>query len=797
MKKRLSIIGKALQLLLIASPVVAQQPDQTKDQPKSGMVAPPAEPMSVWFVQPAKTFHQSSVLGNGRLGAMDFGGIDKERIVLNESSVWTGGPYDGNRYDAYKCLPNVRKNLFAGNIGAAEAELQRNFGYAEGISGWNTRDQFGTYQTLGDLTLEFGPAKSETVSEPVFTSYRRDLNLMRGVAHTEFIKNGVRYTRDLVVSKPDEVIALHIKGDKPGSLTFTTTLSRKECATIGVLGGLLQMNGQLPFVKPAGVTAEGVRYLALLGVKTKGGKVVISESGYSVTGADEATLIVSAGTDLFDKEYAKRAQQRVTKALAKPFGGILNEATANHAALMNRCRIVLPQGPNSKLPTPERVAQAQTTPDPALAALYFQFGRHLMVSGSRPDSQLPTNLQGIWAEEYNTPWRGDFHSNINLQMNYWPAEAANLSDCHLPLMRFIEGVAKEGAKTAKAYYNAPGWMANHTQNPWFETAPSNLGACVGPTCGAWLSQHIATHYAFTLDKEFLKKYYPLMRGASEFCQAILVEDPKTKLLVTAPSNSPENGYRYTDSDGKVKTTSFCIGSTFDLEIIRDLFIRTAEAARILGIDDQFAQSLDASRNRLKPTQVNKEGRIMEWQEDFEETDPHHRHSSHLWGLYPGTAINPQTPELFKGARLSLERRGDASTGWSMAWKANFWARIQDGDHANKLLSMLIGRGAANLFCLHAPFQIDGNFGGCAAVAEMLLQSHEVTADGQTIIRMLPALPTSWDTGSIQGLKARGNFTVDMKWKEGKITDYRITAPQPRLVTIVVNGETKIVQAKKL
>ena len=797
MKKLFPILGKALLLMLLVFPAMARPQNKDNDPKQTDMVSPPAEPMSVWFIQPAKTFHQSSVLGNGRLGAMDFGGINKERIVLNESSVWSGGPYDGNRYDAYKCLPSVRKNLFAGNIGAAESEMEKNFGYAEGIAGWGNKDQFGSYQTLGDLTLQFAPAKSETTSEPVFSGYRRDLNLMRGVAHTEFIQNGVRFTRDLVVSKPDEVIALHVKGDKPGSLTFTTTLSRKECAAVRADGNLLLMEGQLPFVKPAGVTAEGVRYLAILGVTVKGGKITITESGYSVTGADEATLIVSAGTDLFNKGYVKLAKQRVINALAKPFADILSEATADHASLMNRCTITLPQGPNSSLPTPERVAKAQTTPDPALAALYFQFGRHLMVSGSRSDSQLPTNLQGIWAEEYNTPWRGDFHSNINLQMNYWPAEAANLSDCHMPLMRFIEGVAKEGAKTAKAYYNAPGWMANHTQNPWFETAPSNLGACVGPTCGAWLSQHIATHYDFTLDKEFLKKYYPLMRGASEFCQAVLVEDPKTKLLVTAPSNSPENSYSYTDSDGKVKKTSFCIGSTFDLEIIRDLFARTADAARILGIDDQFAQSLDVSRNRLKPTQVNKEGRIMEWQEDFTETDPHHRHSAHLWGLYPGTAINPQTPELFKGARLSLERRGDASTGWSMAWKANFWARMQDGDHANKLLSMLIGRGAGNLFCLHAPFQIDGNFGGCAAVAEMLIQSHEKTADGQPIIRMLPALPSTWSTGSIQGLKARGNFTVDMKWENGKVTDYRITSPEPRKVTIVVNGKTKKVQAKKI
>ena len=763
----------------------------------------PTEPMSVWFVTPAKSFHQSCVLGNGRLGAMDLGGVSQERIVLNESSVWTGGSYDGNRYDAYQCLPNVRSNLFAGNIGAAQSELGRNFGYAEGVRGWGDRDQFGTYQTLGDLILQFdapektqsGEAAAKAASD--YAGYRRELNLMRGVAHTEYTRNGVRYRRDLVVSKPDEVIALRLKADKPGALTFTAALSRKENAVTKAEGGRQRMEGQLPFNKPKGATGEGVRYLALLGVTAKGGKVSASDAGLSIQGADEVTLIVSAGTDLFDKGYVATTRLRLTRAMSKSFDGILNAAAADHAAFMNRCRITLPPGPNSPLPTPERVRLAQTTPDPALAALYFQFGRHLLVSGSRPDSQLPTNLQGLWAEEYDTPWRGDFHSNINLQMNYWPAELANLSDCHLPLMRFMEGVALEGAKTAKAYYNAPGWMANHTQNPWFETAPSNLGACVGPTCGAWLAQHIWTHYAYTLDRSFLKKYYPLMRGASEFCQAVLVQDPKTGLLVTVPSNSPENGYRYKDRDGKTQSTSFCVGSTFDLQIIRALLAQTADAARVIGIDKDFAKSLDATRTRLMPTRVNAEGLIMEWQEDFEETDIHHRHCSHLWGLYPGTEINPQAPELFKGARLSLERRGDASTGWSMAWKANFWARMQDGDHANTLLTMLIGRGAPNLFCLHAPFQIDGNFGGCAAVGEMLMQSHELTSDGKPIIRLLPALPTTWVSGSAQGLRARGNFTVDLQWQDGKVTDYRITSPQPRPVTIMLNGDTKTVQAGRL
>jgi alpha-L-fucosidase 2 len=447
-----------------------------------------------------------------------------------------------------------------------------------------------------------------------------------------------------------------------------------------------------------------------------------------------------------------------------------------------------------------------TTPDPALAALYFQFARHLMVSGSRPDSQLPTNLQGIWAEEYATPWRGDFHININLQMNYWPAEVTNLSDCHLPLMRYIQRVAKEGRKTAQAYYNAPGWMANHSLNPWCDTAPIYLPACVGPTCGAWLVQHIAMHYAFTLDRAFLRKYYPLMRGASEFCQAVLVEEPKTGLLVTAPSNSPENHYLHSTGNGEKKSAFVCAGATFDLQIMRDLFLRTAEAARILGIDAEFAKGLDATRARLMPTRVNAAGRIMEWQEDFEECEIHHRHAAHLWGLFPGTEINPQTPELFEGARRSLERRGDASTGWSMAWKILFWARLGDGDRANRLLGALLrpataaginysegGGSYANLFCAHPPFQIDGNFGGCAAIAEMLIQSHEVAPDGGPLIRLLPALPSTWPDGSARGLRARGNLTVDMTWKEGQLLDFIIRSPKPRRVRLIVNDRAFDVQ----
>ena len=575
-----------------------------------------AEPTTVWFDKPGRGFHESCIVGNGRLGAMDFGGVDRDRIVLNESSMWSGGPYEANKRDAYQCLPEVRAKLFAGDIGEAEAVLNRSFRYADGVKGWSDDNQFGCYQILGDLTLLFGAASDIKVTSPSghaqgdgktiegcidgnpqtkwcvrdalpevkwqvelpapktvgsytltsaddvpvrdpqvwvlegstdgktwttldrrsfdkpfekrfqaktfpiahpgnyrfyrftftprdryfqvaeialagvnfgdsgtsFADYRRDLNLMTGVAATRFTKDRVTFTRELVASKPEEVLALRIKASKPGSLTFTAGLSRQQHATTRAEGAVQVLEGQLPFNKPGG-GGKGVRYQALLGALVIGGKVSATEKGLYLQGADEAVLIVSAGTDLFDKHFTTTTRQRLEAALRKPFDALLRAAVIDHQHYMERCLLTLPAGRNSRLPTPERVRLNEAMPDPSMAALYFQFGRYLMVAGSRPDSPLPTNLQGIWAEEYSTPWHGDFHSNINLQMNYWPAEVANLSDCHQPLFRFLQGMVKEGTKTARAYYNAPGWMANHTQNPWFETAPVSCRRASGRRVG--------------------------------------------------------------------------------------------------------------------------------------------------------------------------------------------------------------------------------------------------------------------------------------------------------------------------
>jgi len=903
-------------------------------------VEPPAEPMSLWFSSPANSYLESCPLGNGRLGAMDFGGVEECRVVLNESSVWSGGPYDANRPDAHQSLEATRKAIFSGDLETAKNLLDANFKYRDGVSGWGDENQFGCYQVLGDLTLQFkasanrpgvtspsghargdggggaameirmdgvapntaAPSTGNSIrssfdgtdqtkwcvpdagnavtwqaelpaaqrissysltsaddmpvrdpkewsleasndgkqwttldqqvmpepfpnrfekksfelakpaeygfyrftfiprdayfqlseitltglelpkSTPAPADYRRDLNVMRGVSTTRFSIDGVEFLRETIVSKPAEVVAMRIRASKKGSLNFTAGLSRARNAKVHADGKTQVMEGQLPFNKPgSGESGEGVKFLSVLAVSNVGGKSATTDAGIVIEGADEAVLLVSAGTNLRNEAYEQQVRTRLQAALATPFKTLLGDAAADHARYMDRCKLELPAGPNAKLPTPERIRLNEQAPDPSLAALYFQFGRHLIVSGSRADSPLPTNLQGIWADEFSTPWRGDFHTNINLQMNYWAAGSANLAECHLPLMRFLEGMAIEGAKTAKAYFNAPGWVSYHTQNPWFETATSGLGAAAGPVSGAWLVQHVWDHYQFTRDEAFLRKYYPLLRGASEFCAAVLVEDPRTKHLVTVPSSSPENAFVHTAPDGTRKSALFCAGSTYDMQILRGLFKVTAAAARVLRTDEDFAKSIEAVSARLAPTKLNAEGRIMEWQEDYEETEINHRHSSHLWGLYPGDEINANTPELLEGARKSLDRRGDASTGWSMAWKANFWARLNDGDRAAKLLSMLIGRGAPNLFCLHPPFQIDGNLGGTAAVAEMLVQSHDGT------ITLLPALPAAWKDGKVTGLRARGNFTVDLAWKDGKVTDYRITSPEPREVKLKING----------
>ena len=757
----------------------------------TGEAAPPAAPLTLWYRRPAKRWLEALPVGNGRLGAMVFGGVGAERLALNESTFWSGAPDPTNDNPAGReQLPIIRKLMFEGKYPQAVDLITKHMLGRQG--------NYGSHLPAGDLLLRMDHAEG-----PV-GDFRRELNLDEAVATVGYTIGGVRFTREVIASHADHVIAMRLTADQPGKVSFQ--LGFKP----GGQGGKVQSRGNDTLFVTADARekkhsngATGVSLAGLIRAIPTGGKVIAQGESLEVVNADSVTLLITLNTTFKGGEPAALCEQQLAAAASHNYAALHQRHVADHQPLFRRVALDLGPSPAAALPTDERLARLRKgEDDPALIAQFFQYGRYLLIAGSREDSPLPTNLQGIWNDNLacNMGWTCDFHLDINTQQNYWPTEICNLSECHEPLLRFIESLREPGRRTAQTVYGARGWVAHTITNAWGYTAPGWwTGWGMHPTGGIWIGSQLWERYRFTGDREFLRlRAYPTLKEAAEFFLDYMAVDPKTGWLVTGPSTSPENAFVAPNGQG---TFSESMGPTCDMVLVRDLFTSCIEASRTLAMDAEFRGKLEQALAKLPPLRVGKHGQLMEWLEDFDEAVPNHRHTTHLISLYPSAQITPQTtPELAQAARVTLQRRLSRpdweDVEWSRANLINFYARLGDAEEAHKhVLGLLredtdadlltfsrggIAGAPENIFC------VDGNYAGTAGIAEMLLQSHS----GE--IELLPALPKAWANGAVKGLKARGGVTVDIAWKNGKVSACKLSSPQPEPVKVRLNGEVRTI-----